>query len=196
MRNKMKIAIVGITALLAIAIHAQVSPQPPVQPGQPAAEILTVTDVEKYKLQSDTKDLIILQLQYQQAQSAMKTLQDQFNASKAKVDEDEKSTKLAHKWGDDVTLNPQTQNYERHVKPLSPAKSQMQGPGPQGNGVEVHNTKSGTQVSTTPNGVNVHTSKDGKVTQVTTGPNSANVSDVKGDLNIKNGEVQPPEDKK
>lgn len=108
-----KVLIVGILSCLSVSLMAQRGPQVP----QPQSEPLVETPLEKAEIESDLKDLVIVQLQFQQKQAEMQALQKQFQESQTLVDTRIAKAKKDHGWGDDVAYNKQTATFEKHEAP-------------------------------------------------------------------------------
>ena len=108
--------LVTFTAGLAFGQVKKATPAPPAQTpaaaqGPVAPVTLSADPLEKAELESEVKDLVILQLQYQNVQSQMQNMQAQFQAKNAEVEAKKKAIKENHKWGDDVTYDLKTGNW-------------------------------------------------------------------------------------
>lgn len=107
-----KFLIALLFSIIAITVYGQSSPVMPTT--------VTPTDLEQKTLESSLKDLTILQLQFQQTQGQLKTLQDTFQSDNASIDKQIEDVKKAHKWGADVTFNKQTAKFEKAPPPVKP----------------------------------------------------------------------------
>lgn len=117
-----RIYIFGLATALAVSTLAQ-SPQvgspviPPAANNKPA---LLATPLQQAQIESALKDLVILQLQYQAAQTALSEMQNKFTQQQAAVDVLATQAKTDNKWGADVQLNKITGKFEYVQPPPAP----------------------------------------------------------------------------
>lgn len=119
--RKMFIGVVLLSATLSVV--AQTSSATP----QQNVEILTPTELEQFKIESALKDLVIMQLQFQQKQTEMQSIQNGFAAQQTVVDKQVESIKVSHNWGTDVTFNKQTAKFNRIPTQHPPVKPAVTG---------------------------------------------------------------------